>query len=98
MTHQYKTFLATSKLTSGAIRVVIVKFKDGGWAPYFCTNPEIEAREILETVAARWATEEHSHDVKEACGAGQQQVRNIWSNIQCWHLNHLIHTLVELCT
>jgi hypothetical protein len=57
VTHQYKTFLAATKLTSGVIRVVIVKFQDGGWAPYFCTNPEIEAKEILETVAARCAIE-----------------------------------------
>jgi hypothetical protein len=98
VTHQYKTFLATSKLTSGVIRVVLVKFKDGGWAPYFCTNAEIEAREILETVAARWAIEEHFHGVKEVWGAGQQQVRNIWSNIGCWHLNQWIYRLVELCT
>jgi hypothetical protein len=98
VTHQYKTFLATSKFTSGVIRVVLVKFKDGGWAPYFCTNAEIEAREILETVAARWAIEVHFHDVKEVWGAGQQQVRNIWSNIGCWHLNQWIYTLVELCT
>jgi hypothetical protein len=36
-THQYKTFLATSQLVSGQIRVVIVRFEDGGWAHYFCT-------------------------------------------------------------
>lgn len=98
MTHQFKTFLATSKLVSGVIRVVIVQFQDGSWAPYFCTNPEIEAREILETVADRWAIEEHFHDVKEVWGAGQQQVRNLWSNIGCWHLNQWIYALVELCT
>lgn len=33
VTHQYKTFLATSQLVSGAIRVVIVRFEDGGWPP-----------------------------------------------------------------
>jgi hypothetical protein len=36
--------------------------------------------------------------VKEVWGAGQQQVRNIWSNIGCWHLNQWMYTLVELCT
>lgn len=30
-TRQYKTFLATSRLTGGVIRVVIVRFEDGGW-------------------------------------------------------------------
>jgi hypothetical protein len=93
---QYKEFFATSRLVGGVIRVVIVRFDDGGWAPYFCTDPEVEVRDILETVAARWAIEEHFHDVKEVWGAGQQQVRNVWSNIGCWHLNQWMYTLVEL--
>ena len=70
VTRQYKTFLATSQLVSGRIRVVIVCFEDGSWAPYFCTEQSAEVREILEAVAARWAIEEHFHDVKEVWGAG----------------------------
>jgi hypothetical protein len=97
VTRQYKTFLATSQLVSGQIRVVIVRFEDGSWAPYFCTDTSAEVRDILEAVAARWAIEEHFHDVKEVWGAGQQQVRNVWSNIGCWHLNQWLYTLVELC-
>jgi len=97
VTRRYKTFLATSELVSGPIRVVIVRFEDGGWAPYFCTDTSVEVRDILETVAARWAIEEHFHDVKEVWGAGQQQVRNVWSNIGCWHLNQWLYTMVELC-
>jgi hypothetical protein len=97
VTRQYKTFLATSKLVSGQIRVVIVRFEDDSWAPYFCTDTEAEVRDILEAVAARWAIEEHFHDVKEIWGAGQQQVRNVWSNIGCWNLNAWVYTLVELC-
>ena len=97
VTCQYKTFLATSRLVSGQIRVVIVRFEDGSWAPYFCTDTSAEVRDILEAVAARWAIEEHFHDVKEIWGAGQQQVRNVWSNIGCWHLNQWVYTLVELC-
>jgi len=97
VTRQYKTFLATSRLISGEIRVVIVRFEDGGWAPYFCTDTSAEISDILETVAARWAIEEHFHDVKEVWGAGQQQVRNVWSNLGCWHLNQWMYTLVELC-
>ena len=97
VTRQYKTFLATSQLTSGVIRVVLLRFEDGGWAPYFCTDSSAEVCEILEAVAARWAIEEHFHDVKEVWGAGQQQVRNVWSNIGCWHLNQCLYTLVELC-
>ena len=97
VTRQYKTFLATSQLISGEIRVVILSFEDGGWAPYFCTDTSARVRDILEAVAARWAIEEHFHDVKEVWGAGQQQVRNVWSNIACWHLNQWMYTLVELC-
>lgn len=97
VTRRYKTFLATSPLVSAAIRVVILRFEDGGWAPYFCTDASADVRDILEAVAARWAIEEHFHDVKEVWGAGQQQVRNMWSNIACWHLNGWLHTLVELC-
>jgi len=97
VTRQYKTFLATSRLVSGQIRVVIVRFEDGGWAPYFCTDTSADVRDILESVAARWAIEEQFHDVKEVWGAGQQQVRNVWSNIACWHLNQWLYTLVEFC-
>jgi hypothetical protein len=97
VTRRYKTFLATSELVSGQIRVVIVRFEDDSWAPYFCTDTAAEAREILEAVAARWAIEEQFHDVKEVWGAGQQQVRNVWSNIACWHLNQWMYTLVEIC-
>jgi hypothetical protein len=98
VTREYKTVIATSRLVSGVIHVVIVRFEDGGWAAYFCTDASVGVRDILETVAARWAIEEHFHDVKEIWGAGQQQVRNIWSNIGCWHLNQWMYTLVELCS
>jgi hypothetical protein len=97
VTREYKTFLATSRLVGGVIRVVMVRFDDG-WTAYFCTDPNAEVRDILEAVASRWALEEHFHDVKEVWGAGQQQVRNVWSNIGCWHLNQWMCTLVELCS
>lgn len=97
VTRQYKSFLATTHLTGGVIRVVIVKF-DNGWAAYFSTDANVSVENILEMVADRWAIEEHFHDVKEVCGAGQQQVRNVWSNIACWHLNAWLFTMVELCS
>jgi len=98
VTRQYKTFLATSRLTGGVIRAVIVKFDNGGWATYFCTKAEVSVRDILETIADRWVIEEFFHDTKEVWGAGQQQVRNVWSNIGCWHLNMWMYTLVEMCS
>ena len=98
VTRSYKTFLAKSRLVDGVIRVVIVRFEDGGWIAYFCTDSEAGVRDILEVAAARWAIEEHFHDVKEVWGAGKQQVRNVWSNIGCWNLNQWMYTLVELCS
>ena len=98
VTREYKTFVAKSRLVDGLIRVVIVRFEDGGWIPYFGTDSTAEVRDILEVAASRWAIEEHFHDVKEVWGAGEQQVRNIWSNIGCWNLNQWMYTLVELCS
>ncbi len=49
VTRQHKSFLATTRITGGVIRVVIVRFEDGSWAPYFCTDPNVSARDILET-------------------------------------------------
>jgi hypothetical protein len=34
--------------------------------------------------------------VKEVWGSGQQQVRNLFSNIATWHINLWLYTLVEL--
>ena len=98
VTREYKTFLAMSHLTDKLIRVVLVRFEDGGCIPYFCTDLNATVCDILEAAADRWAIEEHFHDVKEIWGAGQQQVRNVWSNIGCWHLNQWLHTLVELAS
>lgn len=65
MTRQYTSFLGTSRLVGDVIRIVIVRFDDGGWAAYFCTDPKLTVRDILETVAARCAVEEQFLDVKE---------------------------------
>ena len=97
VTREYKTFEATSRLVCGVIRVVLVRYEQQ-WVAYFCTDPTASVRDILETVASRWAIEEQFHDVKEVWGAGQQQVRNVWSNIGCWNLIQWMFTLVELAT
>ena len=52
--------------------------------------------EIIEAFADRSTIEQVFHDVKEVWGAGQQQVRNLWSNIGCWHLSLWLFTLTEL--
>jgi hypothetical protein len=93
-----KTFLATSRLVSGVVRVVLLKHAGRKWAAYISTDASLSVEEILETVADRWAIEEHFHDVKEIWGAGQQQVRNLWSNIGCWNLCCWLYTLTELAS
>jgi hypothetical protein len=94
VTKTIKTFLATWKPAGGVIRVVIVKEQDD-WLPYFSTDPEVTAAEILEAMADRNAEEQTFKDVKEVGGAGQQQVRNVHSNEGCFNLNLWLYSLVE---
>jgi len=93
----YKTFLATWQPAGGLIRVVIVRDDtDRSWTAFFSTDPNLPVRVILECVADRSAIEQNFHDVKEVEGAGQQQLRNVFSNVAAWHLCLWVHTLVEL--
>lgn len=91
----YKTFLATYEPARGLIRVVLVK-DDAGWLPLFSTDVHASVSDILEAFADRATIEQDFHDVKEVWGAGQQQVRNIWTNVAVYNLNLWMHTLVEL--
>ncbi len=95
VTKLYKTFLATYRPAGGLIRVVIV-LEEHDWYPFFSTDPNTTAVEIIEAFADRATIEQDFHDVKEVWGAGQQQVRNIWTNLAVYHLNLWMHTLVEL--
>jgi hypothetical protein len=90
-----KTFLATYRPAGGLIRVVLIR-EDHGWLALFCTDPAASVREILEAFADRATIEQDFHDVKEVWGAGQQQVRNIWTNVAVYQMNLWMHTLVEL--
>jgi hypothetical protein len=89
-----KTFLATWKPAGGVIRVVLVKEGDD-WLPYFSTDPEATAAEVLEAMADRGALEQTNKDVKEVWGAGQQQVRNIHSSEGCFNLDLWMYSLTE---
>jgi hypothetical protein len=91
----YKTFLATYPPVGGVIRVVLVK-EDHGWYAFFCTDPNASVKDIIEAFADRATIEQDFHDVKEVWGSGQQQVRNIWTNLAVYNLNLWMHTLVEL--
>jgi hypothetical protein len=92
---QAKTFLATHRTFGGVIRVVIVK-EQAGPQFFYCTDVNASVAEIIEAFADRAAIEQVFHDVKEVWGSGQQQVRNLWSNIAVWHINLWLHTLTEL--
>jgi hypothetical protein len=95
VTKTVKTFQATWRPAGGAIRVVIVR-EDDGWLAFFCTDPNATAEEMLEAVADRTAIEQTFRDVKEIWGAGQQQVRNVYSNEACFNLNLWMYSLVEV--
>ena len=75
--------------------MVLVK-EDHGWYAFFCTDPDACVLEIIEAFADRATIEQDFHDVKEVWGAGQQQVRNIWTNLAVFNLILWMHTLVEL--
>ena len=94
VTKTIKTFLATYRPARGVIRVVIVK-EEHGCEYFFCTDPNATPREIVEAFADRSSIEQDFHDVKEVWGAGQQQVRNLWTNIAVFNLNLWVHTLLE---
>lgn len=95
VTKTIKTFLATWRPAGGVIRVVLVQ-EEHGWIPFFSPNPEVTAIEILEAMADRNALEQGYKDVKEVYGAGEQQVRNIYSNEGCFNLNLWMYTMVEI--
>ena len=94
VTKTIKTFLATWRPAGGVIRVVLVREEDA-WLPFFCVNPKATPEEILEAMADRGAEEQTFKDVKEVWGAGQQQVRNVYSNEGCFNLNLWMYSLVE---
>ena len=93
---EYKSFQATYRHVRGVILVVILGYQNGSWAAHFCTDPNANPTDVIELVIDRWAIEENFKDVKETLGAGEQQVRNLWANIACWHLCLWTFVLVHL--
>lgn len=92
----YKVFQATYRHARGKILVVIIRHKDTTWAAHFCTDPDANPIAVIEAVMDRWAIEENFQEVKETLGAGEQQVRNLWANIACWHLCLWAFVLIHL--
>ena len=91
---QYKTFLATWKPAGGLIRVVLVD-EPTGWRAYFCTDASASVADILGLVADRFALEITFREVKQVVGAGQQQVRFLWSNTGAFPLCLWTYTMTE---
>lgn len=82
---RYKTFAATWRPAGGAIRVVLVD-EPKGWVAFFCTDPAATVADVLESVAARFSPEVTFRDVKDAVGAGQQQVRRVRASVGAFHV------------
>lgn len=95
VTKTCKTFLATYHVVGGILRVVLVK-EGNDWEVFFCTDPNATVREILEAYADRSSIEQTFADVKEIWGAGQQQVRDVSTNLASFHLNLWSYSLTEL--
>lgn len=95
-TKQVKMFKATYRPAGGQVLVLIVRQAIDCWRAYMCTNLSATAEQILQAVSDRTAIEQNFHDLKEIEGAGQQQVRNYFTNVGVFHLNMWVHTLVEL--
>jgi hypothetical protein len=94
VTKTVKSFLATWRPAGGVIRVVVVQESDG-WLAFFCLEPEATAQEVLEAVADRGGVEQMNKDVKEVWGAGEQQVRNVYSNEGWFNVNLWMYSIVE---
>ena len=94
VTKTIKTFEATWQPVGGRIRVVIVRERDG-WLAFFCTDPAMAAETVLQVMADRGAIEQTFKDVKEVCGAGQQQVRNVHASIGAFAVNLTLYSVVE---
>jgi Transposase DDE domain len=93
-TKTVKTFLATWKPASGLLRVVLVQEEDG-WIPFFCTDPQAWAADILEAAADRGAHEQTFKGLKDVWGAAQQQWRKVYANVGAFNLNGWLYSLVE---
>lgn len=92
----YKFFQATYKHVSGPILVVLIYYPNDTWCPYFCTDAQADPVKVLEKIMERAVIEDNFKEIKGTLGAGEQQVRDLWSNIACWHLCLWSYVLIYL--
>jgi hypothetical protein len=93
---KFKTFLATNSIAEQPIRIVMITEEGKHWAALFSTDTAMGAKSIVEAYASRWGIEECFQAMKEVWRSGEQQVRNVWSNVACWQLNCWAYILAEL--
>lgn len=91
---RYKTFVATWRPAGGAIRVVLVDEPRGAVA-FFCTDVGASVTDVLGLVADRFSLETAFRDLKQAEGAGQQQVRRLAANVGAFHVCLWAYTAAE---
>jgi hypothetical protein len=91
-----KVFTALYKPAGCLVVVLVVREGKDCFRAFMCTDLTASAAEILEAVADRYAIEQNFSDLKEIEGAGQQQVRTLFSNIGAFHLNLWLYSMVEM--
>jgi hypothetical protein len=95
MSHPLFGIIALPLLSLLYVRKVDIEKLKQRYELVFRTKHELVAldlcRQVMRTPRApgsradRWGIEEHFHDVKEAWGTGERQVRSVCSSIGCWN-------------
>lgn len=107
---EYKTAILTSHITDGKpIRVVVSRIvkteegtdgtiieKTGPLGTFISANVNLTPEEIIKSYSKRFSIEEMFKDLKEVCGLGKQQVRNLESNLAYFQILTMNYALVEL--
>jgi hypothetical protein len=93
---QYKTFLATTKLIGGMVRIVIIREPNGSWVPLMSTNVNLSVKEIIESYSDRYSIEENYQELKQTWQMESPQVRNLYANIGVFHLCVWMYSMVQL--
>jgi len=91
-----KVFKALYKSAGCLVQVLVIHEGKDCFRAFMCTDLTASAAQILEAVADRCAIEQNFSDLKEIEGAGQQQVRTLYSNIGAFHLNLWLYSMVEM--
>lgn len=92
----YKSFQATMPGISGPVRIVLLREEDRSWRAIMCSDPNVQVDWIIQASTDRWGIEQSFHDLKEAEGIEEVQLRRYHANVGALNLNLWAHTLTEL--